>query len=111
MLRCLLECQTCKKKYIGETKRDFLIRFKEHLAHITNQRINESAIALHILKNPGHSLDPSSLTLIEKESRLFFRKTKESLYIHNCAHKMNTNPGWKVNPIWASTLAPLLKPV
>jgi hypothetical protein len=106
-----VKCQQCPKKYIGKTKRDYCLRFNEHLGHCRHRNINQSALALHMMENPGHTPDNNSLTLIEKEPRQFFRKVKEALHIKKCIHRMNTNEGWKVNPIWSSTLIPLLKPV
>ena len=41
----LLECNKCKKQYIGETKRKFIVRFKEHLADIRHNR--DTPVAKH----------------------------------------------------------------
>jgi hypothetical protein len=106
-----VNCSSCPKKYIGETKRDYVTRFNEHINNCRKNQVNLSAIALHLSENTGHFPDESSLILIEKESRFFYRKTKESLYIRKCCNTMNTNYGWKVNSIWTSTLTPLLKDV
>jgi hypothetical protein len=106
-----VQCSSCSKKYIGETKRDFTKRYSEHLQHCKHLRVEQSAIALHLAEHPGNFPDNGSLVLLEKEHRQFFRKTKESLYIRKCPNKMNTNEGWKVHPVWSSTLIPLMKPV
>jgi hypothetical protein len=90
---------------------DFVTRFNEHLVQCRNLNVEQSAIALHLAENEGHIPNNDSLVLIEKEPRKFFRKVKESLYIRKCVDSMNTNQGWKVHPVWSSTLIPLLKPV
>ena len=41
----LLECNKCKKQYVGETKRKFIVRFKEHLADIRHNR--DTPVAKH----------------------------------------------------------------
>jgi hypothetical protein len=106
-----VQCKMCPKKYVGETKRDFVTRFNEHLVQCRTLNVEQSAIALHLAENEGHTPNNNSLVLIEKEPRKFFRKVKESLYIRKCVDSMNTNQGWKVHPVWSSTLIPLLKPV
>ena len=34
----VLTCEQCKKQYVGETKRNFYVRFKEHIAGIKHKR-------------------------------------------------------------------------
>jgi len=103
-------CQQCEMKYIGETKRDFEIRIKEHLADVDHNRVTKSAVALHMAENPGHKVDLQSTRLIEREPGYFMRKFKESLWIRWHKDTMNTNEGIKINPIWSTSLLPLLKP-
>ena len=42
----LLTCNICKKQYVGETKRAFVVRMKEHLADIRLKR--DKPVANHI---------------------------------------------------------------
>ena len=41
----VLECNNCKKHYVGETKRNFVIRWKEHLRSIIKN--TETPVARH----------------------------------------------------------------
>ena len=45
----LLECTRCKKQYVGETKRNFFTRFKEHLPDIWHNR--DTAVTKHFNLN------------------------------------------------------------
>jgi len=80
------------------------------MKHTQKGNIKSSSVALHVKNNPSHHIDPSSaLKLIEYEPRKFYRKLNESLCIQKCANKMNTNEGWKINPIVATGPYRLLK--
>ena len=43
-----IPCHDCDFSYIGETKRSFSIRKKEHLADIRHLRFDESALTKHV---------------------------------------------------------------
>ena len=42
----LLTCNICRKQYVGETKRPFVVRLKEHLADIRLKR--DKPVAIHV---------------------------------------------------------------
>ena len=48
----------CKRPYIGETKRNAEIRWKEHCSN--NEK--KSEVAEHLLKNPGHTINLQVIT-------------------------------------------------
>lgn len=50
-----LDCTNCNKKYIGQTKRNFQIRFKEHKSDFFNNR-NKSKFATHLIDS-GHEIN------------------------------------------------------
>lgn len=104
-----IKCQKCPQIYIGESERDIKVRLEEHEAHIRNNRTNLSAVAQHMADNPGHEIDKASFELVERETRYFHRKIKESLYIKKTQHCMNIKDGKKVNSIWIPTILPLMK--
>ena len=56
-----INCHTCDLKYIGQTSRDILTRFKEHCRYI-RQNNPQSAYALHIL-NIQHEFSPAHNTI------------------------------------------------
>lgn len=64
----LLTCHSCQKQYIGETKRSFRIRLKEHLADIKHMR--DTPVSHHFNQN-GHQsqrLTAKILEIIPKEA-------------------------------------------
>lgn len=44
-----ITCSHCGEKYFGQTRRQMMIRFKEHLRAIKNNKPSESAVAFHAL--------------------------------------------------------------
>jgi len=76
------------RKYIGETEREINIRFQEHLKHFQKGNIKYSAVALHINKNPLHTIDPASaLKLVEYEPRKFSENLKNPCISRNARRK------------------------
>ena len=49
---------SCNESYIGETKRNAVIRWKEHCSN--NDK--KSEVSEHLLKNPGHTIDWQVIT-------------------------------------------------
>ncbi len=97
------EVEECPKSYIGESRQGLEKRSSQHMYHITNGNINDSAIAEHVCAT-GHRMDPSKIQLIEREPNTIRRKVKESLYIQNTSYTMNKNNGYSINSAWAHTL-------
>lgn len=58
----LLTCQVCQKQYVGETKRSFRVRMKEHLADIAHER--ETPVARHFMTGSNCTSTPQ-MELIE----------------------------------------------
>ena len=59
-----INCSDCNKVYIGQTKRNILTRFKEHMYHIKCKNIFKSALASH-WHETGHKFEQSNLKLIK----------------------------------------------
>ena len=84
----LLECTRCKKQYIGETKRNFLTRFKEHLADIRHNR--DTPVAKHFNLNSHKTAATQAQPIPTILSRIAghpdrttdVRKNKEKMWIH-----------------------------
>ncbi|KAJ8936242.1 hypothetical protein NQ318_006168 [Aromia moschata] len=51
-----ISCKDCDQKYIGQTKRSILTRFKEHMAHLKYGRTEKSCVAQHDFDN-NHRID------------------------------------------------------
>ena len=76
----MLECKkdTCKKRYIRETKRAIKHCLADHRGYIVNHHVDK-AVGAHF-NQPGHSLSDLSCTILEQV------KVKNDLYIN----KFNT---------------------
>lgn len=46
-----IKCDNCSAIYIGKTKRNLLVRYKEHKGHAVKNRPEKSAVAKHLLEN------------------------------------------------------------
>ncbi|KAJ8941785.1 hypothetical protein NQ318_006821 [Aromia moschata] len=52
-----ISCKDCDQKYIGQTKRSILTRFKEHMAHLKYGRTEKSCVAQHAFYNNHRHID------------------------------------------------------
>lgn len=82
-----IDCDHCNQKYIGQTMRQIITRFKEH----TNlKRDVPSAVGAHIMEQ-GHRITKSNLKLVKSVSNTYELDAYESLYMYkNAEVLMNT---------------------
>ena len=59
-----IDCPKCQKCYIGQTRRNIQVRFKEHIYHSKFHNIDKSAIALHTYET-GHQFKIENIKLIK----------------------------------------------
>ena len=80
----MIQCKRCKRQYIGETKRTFRERFKEH-RQAANNPLNTNAITAvpSHFNQPGHSIAGMELILLELQPTLSMsrRKAREAYLI------------------------------
>jgi hypothetical protein len=78
-----IRCHTCNLKYIGQTSRDIITRFKEHRRYIKSNN-PKSAYALRILNN-RHEYGPAQNTvqLIQQCGKNNMLTYWENYYIQN----------------------------
>ena len=92
----LLTCPTCGKQYVGETKREFRIRYNEHVADIKHKR--KKTVAQHWCK-PHHENTGKPrakiLSVIQgnPETTKIKRQNTESRWVHN----LRTIAPWGIN--------------
>ena len=89
-----IQCSHCDSKYIGQTRRNFGIRFKEHIAHFRFNRFEKSSVAQHIYET-GHSIKETDLKIVKALS-----STKElncfesmSIFKNQGNHLLNRDDG------------------
>ena len=82
----LLTCTSCKKQYVGETKRPFIVRLKEHLADIRLKR--DKPVAIHINSHTSdiNKVIPHIIEVINRDPDLpettNLRKKREIFWIY-----------------------------
>ena len=88
-----IPCHDCDFSYIGETKRSFSIRKKEHLADIRHLRFGKSALTKHVFDNE-HSMDWTNAKILDFES----------YFINQVPNTMNDKQNDKFPSIYSATL-------
>ena len=82
----LLTCSVCSKQYVGETKRAFLVRFKEHSKDIEYKRDKPLANHLSSHNAVGAKIIPNILEVVYKDPSLdsttSYRRQREAHWIY-----------------------------
>ncbi|KAJ8976203.1 hypothetical protein NQ317_008281 [Molorchus minor] len=78
-----ISCKDCNLKYVGQTRRSILTRFKEHMAHLKYGRTDKSSVAQHAFDN-NHRIDINNLKLIRNVTNNRQLDAFESLEIVKC---------------------------
>ena len=78
----LIECQKCKKRYIGESKRSLKSRLADHRGYVHRDYL-DTATGAHF-NTPGHDLSHLQITIIEKQKNNndIYRKERERYFIN-----------------------------
>jgi len=104
-----IQCNTCGKQYVGQTKRDFRVRFKEHLNDLKKSKIDEDKlpVAKHLTR-PDHTgkIDQITCFILDfikapsnSDKALLERNKKERIWIS----RLDTSFGfWTVQKYWFS---------
>ena len=82
-----ISCNTCDQVYIGQTKRTFSKRYKEHFSHVKYNRPEKSAVAQHVLEC-DHLIDTNSLRLVKQINYGYELDAWESLYMRKNKEKL-----------------------
>ena len=96
-----IDCKSCNKVYIGETKRYFKVRKKEHESAVLHKKVINNPIAEHCLKE-NHEIDWNSSKVIKQCDKEFIRKFNESIEIRRFDEQrlMNRNNGENIPYVW-----------
>lgn len=94
---------SCGKVYIGETRRSFGIRLKEHINDITRNRSEKSGLAEHACFS-SHYIYMEQAKLVHKEDHYLKIRVKEAIEIERSSNNMNRDDDLKLS----STSKPLL---
>ena len=85
-------CQGCDKNYIGETKRKFSTRPKEHQKPVVNKHSHKSALAEHCLHS-SHTVSRESSKILRTNTNWRNRSILEAWEINTCGNPLNRYDG------------------
>ena len=88
---------------IGETRRSFHTRLKEHGVDIRNERIRTSALAKHCSKTKHH-IFLEDTKILAREIHYFKRKIRESLDIIKHPNNLNKDGGLEISTTWLPSI-------
>lgn len=97
-----ITCKCCGIKYFGQTKRQLLIRYREHCAHVRKNHPEKSAVAFHALEKLHLRFDPkdvSCLKLVKPVNDSYKLDAWESLVVKKGQEKYATLMNIKPSPI------------
>ena len=99
---CVIYQLTCDQnpshKYIGETKRNFFTRYKEH-----KKLDRPTAVGEHTLET-GHTVSMDTAKILGKEENCRARKIKEAIKIRTQRPLLNRDSGIQLSPVYNSIL-------
>ncbi|XP_053686378.1 uncharacterized protein LOC128735923 [Sabethes cyaneus] len=75
-----IPCQDCPAVYIGQTRRKFKIRLKEHRKAVENERPNDSSVAMHSICSK-HNINWGNAKLLKNVRKSSHLTAWESMYI------------------------------
>ena len=98
-----IPCKDCPANYIGESKRTFETRSKEHKRAIRNGDVDKNEMAEHCWKN-DHTMNWDEREIIDFEQNLVSRKIKESIHSVKDKHHINSI-SYSLPDIWIPCLS------
>ena len=87
-----IPCKDCDKSYIGETKRKFSTRLKEHQKAVEHKHSQKSALAEHCLRS-GHNLSWEASKILRTNANWRNRRILEAWEINTCRNPLNRDDG------------------
>ncbi|XP_058811070.1 uncharacterized protein LOC131675968 [Topomyia yanbarensis] len=80
-----IPCKDCPAVYIGQTRRKFKVRIREHKLAVDHERGNDSSVAVHTIAH-NHTIDWDSAKLVKTVRKAAHLNAWESMYIANAEH-------------------------
>ncbi|XP_062837651.1 uncharacterized protein LOC134299269 [Anolis carolinensis] len=96
---------SCGQVYIGTTKRSAQTRVKEHERHCRLIQPEKSAIAEHLMNQPGHRILFENTKMLDHSNNYHVRLHREAIEIHKHVDNFNRKEEtMKMNKIWLPVL-------
>ena len=87
-----IPCKDCDKSYIGETKRKFSARLKEHQKAVEHKHSQKSALAEHCLRS-GHTVSWEASKILRTNANWRNRRILEAWEINTSRNPLNRDDG------------------
>ncbi len=87
-----IPCNDCEKEYLGESKRQFDTRLKEHQKAVSTLNKGKSALAEHVC-DTKHAIAWENSKIITTNNRYGQRRCLEAWYINMNQHALNRDDG------------------
>ena len=87
-----IPCGDCEKVYLGQTKRQFCTRLKEHQRAVSNFNSSKSALAEHVCET-SHNIAWEDSTIITTNNRYGHRLCLEAWHINASPCALNRDDG------------------
>ena len=87
-----IPCKDCDKSYIGETKRKFSTRLKEHQKAVEHKHSQKSALAEHCLRS-GHTVSWEASKILRTSANWRNRRILEAWEINTYRNPLNRDDG------------------
>ena len=87
-----IPCKDCDKSYIGETKRKFSTRLKEHQKAVERKHSQKSALAEHCLRS-GHMVSWEASKILRTSANWRNRRILEAWEINTRRNPLNRDDG------------------
>ena len=87
-----IPCGDCEKEYLGETKRQFGTRLKEHQKAVFNLDSSKSALAEHVCQT-SHNIAWDDSKVITTNNRYGQRRCLEAWHINVSHSALNRDDG------------------
>ena len=93
-----LDCQ-CGRQYIGETKRPFNVRLKEHISNVRKGNTEESRIADHAWSE-DHRMNWEKAKIIHHGEKNYFKRKLIEASFMSLAKNPISKPSVEIKPLW-----------
>ena len=92
MLYILSHCNDCDHEYVGQTKRQFGTRLKEHQRAVCQSKIDNSALSEHACRTK-HSIAWDDSKIVTTNQRYHQRRCLEAWHINRTVNALNRDDG------------------
>ena len=103
-----IKCADCNQYYIGETKRWFVSRKKEHMRDVRLMKRDSTALSKHAIQSE-HEIDWENSEILDLENDYAKRKFIESYFINSQNNCLNHRDSVTFPQVYQNLFAPIVR--